>query len=185
MDKELLKRAAPDAEAGHDAVAIGLDLESADNLPWSGDPSSESFYVENFTGAEMAWCLRQRDPRLSFCGLWCAKEAAIKCAQEFAGLRPIELEVLHDEHSRPRLQARRASQQALGGDCLLSISHAGQMGLAVCVRRPKAPRFRGACELAGEATVGAKAVVTKDVPAGATVVGSNRILPNRSHYALD
>jgi len=35
------------------------------------------------------------------------------------------------------------------------------------------------------ATVGANAVVTKDVPAGATVVGSNRLLPNRSHYALD
>ena len=35
------------------------------------------------------------------------------------------------------------------------------------------------------ATVGANAVVTKDVPAGATVVGSNRLLPNRSHYAID
>jgi serine O-acetyltransferase len=35
------------------------------------------------------------------------------------------------------------------------------------------------------ATVGANAVVTKDVPAGATVVGANRILDNRSPYALD
>jgi len=35
------------------------------------------------------------------------------------------------------------------------------------------------------ATVGANAVVTKDVPAGATVVGANRILTARSHYALD
>ena len=32
-------------------------------------------------------------------------------------------------------------------------------------------------------TVGANAVVTKDVPAGATVVGANRILPNISLYA--
>lgn len=35
------------------------------------------------------------------------------------------------------------------------------------------------------ATVGANAVVTRDVPAGATVVGANRILPKPSLYALD
>jgi serine O-acetyltransferase len=35
------------------------------------------------------------------------------------------------------------------------------------------------------ATVGANAVVTRDVPPGATVVGSNRLLPKRSAYALD
>lgn len=34
------------------------------------------------------------------------------------------------------------------------------------------------------ATVGANAVVTRDVPAGATVVGANRILPKPSLYAL-
>jgi serine O-acetyltransferase len=35
------------------------------------------------------------------------------------------------------------------------------------------------------ATVGANAVVTRNVPAGATVVGANRLLPKRSLYALD
>jgi serine O-acetyltransferase len=34
------------------------------------------------------------------------------------------------------------------------------------------------------ATVGANAVVTRDVPAGATVVGANRILPKPSLYEL-
>jgi serine O-acetyltransferase len=34
------------------------------------------------------------------------------------------------------------------------------------------------------ATVGANAVITKDVPAGATVVGANRILPKPSLYRL-
>jgi serine O-acetyltransferase len=33
--------------------------------------------------------------------------------------------------------------------------------------------------------VGANAVITKDVPAGATVVGANRVLPEPSPYALD
>ena len=35
------------------------------------------------------------------------------------------------------------------------------------------------------ATVGANAVVTRDVPAGAIVVGANRILSGRSSYAMD
>jgi serine O-acetyltransferase len=34
-------------------------------------------------------------------------------------------------------------------------------------------------------TIGANTVVTRDVPDGATVVGANRILPNKSKYALD
>ncbi len=35
------------------------------------------------------------------------------------------------------------------------------------------------------ATVGANAVVTRDVPPNMTVVGANRLLPKRSLYALD
>lgn len=46
-------------------------------------------------------------------------------------------------------------------------------------------KILGGVRIGRGATVGANAVVTKDVPAGATVVGANRILPNRSQYALD
>jgi serine O-acetyltransferase len=43
----------------------------------------------------------------------------------------------------------------------------------------------GGVRIGRGATVGANAVVTKDVPAGATVVGANRLLSKRSLYALD
>ena len=46
-------------------------------------------------------------------------------------------------------------------------------------------KILGGLRIGRGATVGANAVVTRDVPAGATVVGSNRILPKRSAYALD
>jgi serine O-acetyltransferase len=46
-------------------------------------------------------------------------------------------------------------------------------------------KILGGVRIGCGATIGANAVVTKDVPAGATVVGANRLLPNRSHYALD
>ena len=46
-------------------------------------------------------------------------------------------------------------------------------------------KILGGVRIGRGATVGANAVVTKDVPAGATVVGANRLLAKRSPYATD
>ena len=46
-------------------------------------------------------------------------------------------------------------------------------------------KILGGVRIGRGATVGANAVVTKDVPAGATVVGANRLLSKPSPYALD
>ena len=121
---------------GSHALAIGIDLESSDNLPAAGDPWTEPFYLENFTSAEIAWCLRRPDHKLAFCGLWCAKEAAIKCDQGFAGLRRIEIEIVHDEGGRPRLRSARETDPVPGSLYALSISYSGKMGMAVCVKEP-------------------------------------------------
>lgn len=45
-------------------------------------------------------------------------------------------------------------------------------------------KILGGLSIGRGATVGANAVVTKDVPAGATVVGANRILHGASKYAF-
>ena len=128
-------RPAAAADPIPDAWAIGLDIECPDNLPPSGDPWSEPFYRENFTPPEIDWCLRQPDSQLSFCRLWTAKEVVIKCGRELATLHPIEIQVRHDQRGRPMLQTTRASHQAIAGDCLLSLSHAGRICMAVCVRK--------------------------------------------------
>jgi len=46
-------------------------------------------------------------------------------------------------------------------------------------------KILGAVRIGRGATIGANAVVTKDVPAGRTVVGANRIIEKPSAYALD
>ena len=46
-------------------------------------------------------------------------------------------------------------------------------------------KILGGVRIGRGATVGANSVVTKDVPAGVTVVGANRVLPKPSSYALD
>ncbi len=114
--------------------AVGIDIEQTAHLPWSGDPSSDPFYVENFTPAETAYALRQSDPRQTLCGLWCAKEATIKCGPELAALQPAQIEILHDENGRPRLTVEGAD---IG--CEVSISHADGTAVAVCIRYLRPP----------------------------------------------
>lgn len=46
-------------------------------------------------------------------------------------------------------------------------------------------KILGGVRIGRGATVGANAVVTKDVPPGAIVVGANQLLSKRSPYALD
>ncbi len=46
-------------------------------------------------------------------------------------------------------------------------------------------KILGNLRVGAGATVGANAVVTKDVPAGSTVVGANRLLSKPSAYSLD
>jgi phosphopantetheine--protein transferase-like protein len=119
-------------------LAIGIDIQEVDNLPAAGDPWSEPFYLENFTGAEIAYCTRQTHPKLSFCGLWSAKEAAIKCGSEFGGLRPNEIEVTHTENGRPALRIVKGGVESSAAHFEVSISHSGRAGAAVCLRVPRA-----------------------------------------------
>jgi len=115
--------------------AIGIDIEHADNLPTAGDPWSEPFYGEHFTAAEIAHCSRQAEPRLSFCGIWAAKEAALKCGL-FAGARLNDFTVMHEEGGKPKLGSRNAALARLAEQCVISISHSRGTAVAVCAWVP-------------------------------------------------
>jgi phosphopantetheine--protein transferase-like protein len=115
---------------------VGIDIESVELLPIAKDPWTDAFYRDNFTDAEIAYCLRQSDPRMSFCGLWSAKEAAMKCDPAIAALRPAQIEITHDEQRRPGLRVHGVGPLQESDSFVVSISHAGAMGIAVCVRKP-------------------------------------------------
>ena len=72
-------------------------------------------------------------------------------------------------------------QVTLGGRDLTSAAPHVEDGVYIGA----GAKILGGVRIGPGATIGANAVVTKDVPAGATVVGANRLLANRSHYALD
>lgn len=112
---------------------IGIDIEHCENLPAATDPWTQPFYVENFTKAEIAYCQRQPNPRESFCGLWCAKEAVRKCGAEFFSVRPLDLEIGHDADGRPFLSVLCNGKQEARRDCAISISHSHGLCVAACV----------------------------------------------------
>jgi len=105
---------------------IGLDIEDVAALPEAEDYRQDAFYADNFSPAEVAYCLMQANVRASFCGIWAAKEAVLKSGLAPASLsRLIDIQIDHDETGRPTHP-----------NCHLSISHTAQTAVAVCV--PKA-----------------------------------------------
>jgi phosphopantetheine--protein transferase-like protein len=105
------------------AGLIGIDIEDVASLPEAEDYREHPFYRDNFTPAEIAYCLRQGDPRASLCGVWAAKEAILKTGLASAALlRLIDIEILRDEWGRPGF-----------ANCAISISHTGQAAVAVCM----------------------------------------------------
>jgi len=72
-------------------------------------------------------------------------------------------------------------QVTLGGRDLTSAAPCLEDGVYVGA----GAKVLGGVRIGRGATVGANAVVTKDVPPGMTVVGANRLLDTPSFYALD
>jgi phosphopantetheinyl transferase (holo-ACP synthase) len=100
---------------------VGIDIQHVAKMPVATDYRLDPFYNSNFTPAEIAHCICQEDARLSFCGLWAAKEAILKTASDSD--KPMDLsaiEIAHDASGRPDFA---------GGD--LSISHDGDVCVAI------------------------------------------------------
>jgi phosphopantetheine--protein transferase-like protein len=107
-----------------DAVAgVGVDIEYASALPEAEDYRAHPFFVENFAKSEIVYCIESDNSRLSFAGLWAAKEAIAKACgidTRLGGLSRIEIG--HDDGGRPTCE--------FGS---ISISHAGEIAIAVCL----------------------------------------------------
>ena len=86
-------------------------------------------------------------------------------------------------HSATRIGANVVigHQVTLGGRDLTSAAPDIEDGVYIGA----GAKILGGVRIGRGATVGANAVVTKDVPAGKTVVGANRVLSTTSAYALD
>ena len=108
------------------AAGVGIDIEEIENLPEADDYREHSFYQDNFTPAEISFCVRQPNVRASFCGCWAAKEAILKSGQASAPAGHLKgIEVRRDNLGRP-----------LYPGCSVSISHTARTAVAICTSAP-------------------------------------------------
>ena len=113
----------PPVERGGAVAGVGVDIEYASGLPEAEDYRTHPFFVENFSKLEIVHCIESDNSRLSFAGLWAAKEAIAKaCGIDARPGGLSRIEIGHDDHGRPT-----------SGFGSISISHAGELAIAVCV----------------------------------------------------
>ncbi len=72
-------------ELGHHLVC-GIDIQEIDIFPDVADFWTDSFYTDNFTEEEVAYCVTTASPRHSFAGRWCVKEALHKCSPKYLNI---------------------------------------------------------------------------------------------------
>jgi len=120
----------PLVNAVPDGASIGLDVQDIGSLPVATDYWEDEFYSTNFDKSEIAYALKNSEPRTHFAGFWCAKEALRKCDPSFAAVDPIATVVGHEPGGRPYLIWKAPSGETRLPHAL-SISHAGAIAMAV------------------------------------------------------
>lgn len=108
---------------GAATAAIGIDIEETLAMPRVNDFRTEEFYKMNFTPEEIAHCILQRDPYASFTGLFAAKEAIVKASGLASAVPFNTIRITHSPEGKP-----------LHAEFQLSISHTGQLAVAVAVK---------------------------------------------------
>ncbi|KAK9365441.1 3-oxoacyl-reductase [Lipomyces kononenkoae] len=135
-DKEtedvLLKLTQSTASAG---TNVGVDVEALAAIPID----NETFIERNYTPAEISYCSSSGDPRASFAGTWCAKEAVFKSLgvkSEGAGAALKEIEIVR-KSGKPEVvfsgvAKQKAEEKGVKG-VSVSISHNEFQAVAVAV----------------------------------------------------
>lgn len=118
------------SEAGIPGVRIGVDVEMVESMPDVPDFWTAPFYQTHFTPAEIAYCLRQEQPRMHFAARWCAKEALAKCEPRFARADPATIQIIPQADGQPVLEVVNGTDSHRI-DFAVSLAHTPLMAIAV------------------------------------------------------
>ena len=113
------------------SVLIGCDIEKTERFIRL--VNQNSFLKGIYTPGEQQYILSHPKPYRAAAGLFCAKEAAAKALGEgLFGLKPVELEVFHDDGQPCMRLLGDALEKHSGEEFSVSISHADEYTMAVC-----------------------------------------------------
>ena len=111
-------------------IVCGIDIQEIETFPDVADYWTESFYTDNFTSDEIAYCVTAASPRHSFAGRWCAKEALQKCVTKYSGTPFHDIQIGKKASGQLKIEVKINGQwQELGLSC--SISHADKYAVGM------------------------------------------------------
>jgi phosphopantetheinyl transferase (holo-ACP synthase) len=113
-------------------ISCGIDIQDISVFPETGDYWSEHFYMDNFTGEEIAYCATAPFPRLHFAARWCLKEALKKNNPEFLALpfKSIQIKKQHDGSVFIETFLN-GEWQRIAGTCSMSFSGQFAVGMVI------------------------------------------------------
>ena len=111
-------------KSGSFRPVCGIDIQEIAVFPETDDYWSDSFYTDNFTPDEIAYCITASEPRHSFAARWCLKEALHKCGERYYDipLKDIQAVKLKTGELRVEIRDDDGSFKRLPFAC--SVSHA-------------------------------------------------------------
>jgi len=101
-------------------INLGVDLVKISMLPQVNDFRESSFYSDNFSIKEIAYCLTKKNPYKCFAGKFAAKEAIIKADNNYKTISFSEIEILNDNKGNPYF-----------AEFSISISHEDDFAIAI------------------------------------------------------
>ncbi|MBN2378859.1 holo-ACP synthase [candidate division WOR-3 bacterium] len=117
-------------------IGVGIDIIEVTRIRRAYQKLGQRFLAGVFTDAEQKFSLKHADPSQRLAARWAAKEAVAKAlGTGFAhGVRPNQIEIIDNEHSRPTVNVTGMAAKYLGDMKVhLSISHIKEYATAVAV----------------------------------------------------
>jgi holo-[acyl-carrier-protein] synthase len=116
---------------------IGIDIIKVERMREAVERWGEKFLRKIFTGNEITYCYRKKDPYLSLSVRFAAKEALIKAIGLRGSVTFRDIEVLNDAHGKPAFAAHGELHDVLKKNSIrrahLSLSHERDYGIAFVV----------------------------------------------------
>ena len=143
-DAEKIANISSSFQEGEDSVSgsmiCGIDIQEIEIFPKADDYWSESFYTDNFTDSEIAYCVAADSPRRSFAARWCLKEALHKCGNDYLDIPLKDIQSVKTTGGVLRIEIRNEQGGWIRLPFACSISHADHYAVGIVTGMRRANR---------------------------------------------
>lgn len=127
VDSNQIQAITTNKECKDQVVAVGIDIESINAFPSDVMlPSGAAFRSRIFSPKEIAYASTKHSPIQTLLGIFCAKEAVIKCYGGHKRLAFRDITITHDSKGRPVCNVGEHK----GFEFKVSISHSAEYSCA-------------------------------------------------------